>query len=55
MTCPPCTHDCNEGRNCPNGRVPRIMVFTVVVVLAFALYGASSAGRDIVALYLRLQ
>ena len=17
MTCPPCTHDCNEGRNCP--------------------------------------
>lgn len=19
MTCPPCSHDCNEGRNCPNG------------------------------------
>jgi hypothetical protein len=18
MTCPPCTHDCNEGRNCPS-------------------------------------
>ena len=17
MTCPPCTHDCNQGRNCP--------------------------------------
>ena len=20
MTCPPCTHDCNEGRNCPTGK-----------------------------------
>jgi hypothetical protein len=20
MTCPPCNHNCNEGRNCPNGR-----------------------------------
>lgn len=20
MTCPPCTHDCNQGRDCPNGR-----------------------------------
>ena len=20
MTCPPCTHDCNEGRNCPAGK-----------------------------------
>lgn len=19
MTCPPCNHNCNEGRNCPNG------------------------------------
>lgn len=18
MTCPPCTHDCNQGRSCPN-------------------------------------
>jgi hypothetical protein len=35
--------------------LPRIMVFTVAVVLCFALYGAASAGRDIVALYLRLQ
>ena len=34
--------------------VPRIMVFTVAVVLAFALYGAASAGRDIVALCLWL-
>ena len=35
--------------------LPRIMVFTVIVELVFALYGAASAGRDIVALYLRLQ
>ena len=35
--------------------VPRIVVFTVIVVLAFALYGAASAGRDIMSLYLRLQ
>ena len=20
MTCPPCTHDCNEGRNCSTGK-----------------------------------
>jgi Lar family restriction alleviation protein len=20
MTCPPCTHDCNQGRNCPARR-----------------------------------
>lgn len=33
--------------------VPRIMVFTVAVVLAFALYGAASAGRDIVTLVLK--
>jgi uncharacterized membrane protein len=33
-------------------RVPRIMVFTVILVLIFALYGAASAGRDIVALFL---
>lgn len=33
--------------------VPRIMVFTVAVVLVFALYGAASAGRDIVSIALK--
>tara|TARA_R110000868_G_scaffold320982_1_gene582059 strand:+ start:69 stop:215 length:147 start_codon:yes stop_codon:yes gene_type:complete len=33
--------------------VPRIMVFTVAVVLCFALYGAASAGRDIVTIALK--
>ena len=33
--------------------VPRVMVFTVAVVLCFALYGAASAGRDIVTLILK--
>ena len=34
--------------------VPPIMVFTVIIVLAFAVYGAASAGRDIVMLCLKL-
>lgn len=33
--------------------VPRIMVFSVAVVLCFALYGAASAGRDIMTLILK--
>lgn len=32
--------------------VPRIMVITVVAVIIFALYGAASAGRDIMSLLL---
>jgi len=35
-------------------RVPPIMVFTVILVLIFAVYGAASAGRDLVMLALRL-
>lgn len=33
--------------------VPRIMVITVVAVIIFALYGAASAGRDIMTLALK--
>lgn len=33
--------------------VPRVMVFTVILVLIFAVYGAASAGRDIVILVLK--
>jgi uncharacterized membrane protein len=34
-------------------RATHLMVFTVTVVLVFALYGAASAGRDIVMLILK--
>jgi uncharacterized membrane protein len=34
-------------------RVAPIVVFTVIVVIIFAVYGAASAGRDIVALALK--
>ena len=28
MTCPPCTHDCREGRNCPaRNKEPNTIVF----------------------------
>ena len=33
--------------------VPRVMVFTVILVLIFAVYGAASAGRDIMMLVLK--
>lgn len=41
-------------REIASGRITPLIVFTVAVALAFALYGAVSAGRDIVALYLWL-
>lgn len=36
-----------------SGRITPLIVFTVIVVLAFALYGAVSAGRDIVSIALK--
>jgi len=35
-------------------RVAPILVFTVIVVIIFAVYGAASAGRDIVMLCLKI-
>jgi hypothetical protein len=35
-------------------RVPRIMIFTVILVLIFAVYGAASVGRDLITLVLRM-
>jgi hypothetical protein len=43
-----------SDREIASGRITPLMVFTAAVVLIFALYGAASAGRDIVALYLWL-
>lgn len=34
--------------------VPPLVVFTMAVVIVMALYGAASAGRDIVMLCLKL-
>lgn len=28
MTCPPCNHNCNEGRDCPAKPVPRGQTYT---------------------------
>lgn len=43
-----------SDREIASGRITPLIVFTVAVVLAFALYGAASAGRDIMSLYLWL-
>lgn len=41
-----------SDREIASGKITHLLVFTVVVVLIFALYGAASAGRDILSLYL---
>ena len=43
-----------SDREIASGRITPLIVFTVAVVLAFALYGAASAGRDIMSIYLWL-
>jgi len=43
-----------SDREIASGRITPLMVSTAAVVLAFALYGAASAGRDIMSIVLRL-
>ena len=42
-----------SDREIASGRITPLIVFTVAVVLCFALYGAASAGRDIVSIALK--